>query len=180
MSLVAGLDNRVVDLLIGALTHTVPAVGTTVTLPLFLRRWASAVNGIAARSMEEVKWLVGTVPEAAMANATYPTLMALASVSTVPGMFDLFRSDRFRGSAHINATSSTDRQSAIAIRTGPAPPRLIVPVWRRGEIHARHRTPSAPGRNHVDWRDVRGCHRSRHRRAPAAHHRHGVRRGHAS
>ena len=73
MSLVAGLDNRVVDLLIGALTHTVPAVGTTVTLALFLARWAGAVNGIAARSMEEVKWLVGTVPEASMANATYPT-----------------------------------------------------------------------------------------------------------
>ena len=71
MSLVAGLDNRVVDLLIGALTHTNPAVGTTVTLPLFLARWSSAVNGIAARYMEEVKWLVGTVPEAAMANATY-------------------------------------------------------------------------------------------------------------
>ena len=134
MSLVAGLDNRVVDLLIGALTHTAPAVGTTVTLALFLARWASAVNGIAARSMEEVKWLVGTVPEASMSNATYSTMMALASVSTVPGMFDLFRSDRFRGSAHINATSSTDRQSAIAIRTGAAPPRLIVPVWRRGEI----------------------------------------------
>ena len=134
MSLVAGLDNRVVDQLVGALTHTVPAVGTTVTLALFLARWASAVNGIAARSMEEVKWLVGTVPEAAMANATYSTMMALASVSTVPGMFDLFRSDRFRGSAHINATSSTDRQSALAVRTGPAPPRLIVPVWRRGEI----------------------------------------------
>ena len=134
MSLVAGLDNRVVDLLIGALTHTNPAVGTTVTLPLFLGRWAGAVNGIAARYMEEVKWLVGTVPEAAMANATYSKMMALASVSTVPGMFDLFRSDRFRGSAHIAATSSTDRQPAIAVRTGPAPPRLIVPVWRRGEI----------------------------------------------
>ena len=134
MSLVAGLDNRVVDLLIGALTHSGPAVGTTVTLPLFVARWASAVNGIAARYMEEVKWLVGTVPEATMSNDTYSTIMALAAASTVPGMFDMFRGDRFRGSAHIDATSSTDKQSAIAVRTGPAPPRLIVPVWRRGEI----------------------------------------------
>ena len=134
MSLVAGLDNRVVDQLIGALTHTPPAVGTTVTLALFNARWATAVNGVAARYMDDVKWLVGTVPEDAMANATYQTLMALASVSTVPGMFDLYRSERFRGSAHIIATTTGDRQPAIAIRNGPAPPRLIVPVWRRGEI----------------------------------------------
>ena len=134
MSLVSGLDNRVVDQLIGALTHTPPAVGTTVTLPLFNARWAQAVDGKAARYMDDVKWLVGTVPEAAMSNDVYSTMMALASVSTVPGMFDLYRSERFRGSAHINAASSTDRQSAIAIKNGPAPPRLIVPVWRRGEI----------------------------------------------
>ena len=113
--------------------------------------------------MEEVKWLVGTVPEAAMANATYSTMMALASVSTVPGMFDLFRSDRFRGSAHLAATSSTDRQPSIAVRTGPAPPRLIVPVWRRGEILRDTGRLQLPGRNHVDRRDVRRCYRGRHR-----------------
>ena len=133
-SLRSGLDNRVVDQLIAGLTHTPPAVGTTVTLPLFIARWASAVNGLAASYMDDVKWLVGTVPEAAMANDVYSTLIRLASVSTVPGMFDMFRGDRFRGSAHIIATTTGDRQPAIAIRNGPAPPRLIVPVWRRAEI----------------------------------------------
>ena len=132
-ALVAGLDNKVVDDLIDGLT-VATATATTITLPTFLGVWASVVDGRGARYMDEVDWLLGSVPESAMTNDIYSKMMPLALASTVPGIPQLFMSQRVRGSAHIKATTGADVSQGIAIRRGVNLPRLIVPVWRRAQL----------------------------------------------
>ena len=131
-ALMAGLDNMTVDDLISGLTKLVDT--TVLTLALVLGKFGGAVDGFAAKTVDDVRLLVATTPVAAMGTSTYAFSSAL-SIASIGHFFNLVPHGRFRGSPHFAATNgAADHQAAIAVRTGPGPATLIVPVWRRAEL----------------------------------------------
>ena len=125
MSLMAGLDNKVIDDLIAALTDA--TAGTTVeTLNRLLGRFGAGVDGKGAKDVRDVRIMCGI--------ETYAHVSAL-STSNIGQFMERVPHDRFRASSHIAAAAS-DNQAGIVYRTG-APSslkRLIAPIWRRGEL----------------------------------------------
>ena len=132
MALMAGLDNKVIDDLLAALTD--PTANSTIeTLALVLGRFGAAVDGRGAVDVRQVRILCGTVSGGTSQPATYAMVSAL-TIANIGHFFNLMPHDRFRGSSHIAATASKN-QAGIAYRTGmPGSRRLLAPVWRRAEI----------------------------------------------
>ena len=130
-ALEAGMDNMTVDDIISTIT-TVDD-NTIITLARVLGKFGGAVDGFAAKTVDEVRLLVATT--AAMnATNTYGFASAL-SIANIGHFFNLMPHARFRGSPHFaSGNGANNHQSAIAVRTGPGPATLIVPVWRRAEL----------------------------------------------
>ena len=132
-SLASGLDLKVVTDLLSELTQV--ADTATITLAKWFGKWGAVVDGRAAKTVNDVRWLVGTHGRGTPPVSTYSFASAL-SIANVGHFFTLIPHDRFRGTPHIpQAVVTTIRQDAIAVRTGaPGLRRLIVPVWRRASL----------------------------------------------
>ena len=125
MSLMAGLDNKVIDDLITALTNATAST-TVETLNRLLGRFGAGVDGKGAKDVRDVRIMCGI--------ETYAHVSAL-STSNIGQFMERVPHDRFRASSHI-AVAASDNQAGIVYRTG-APSslkRLIAPIWRRGEL----------------------------------------------
>ena len=131
MSLMSGLDNKVIDDLIANVTGGDESADP-ITLANLFTLWGSVVNGVAAKNVNEVKWLVGAIGAGAAQPSTYATVLG-GSIANVTAAFLAIPHDRFRGSSHIAPTGGGD-QNAISIRTGTNAPRLLVPTWRGGTL----------------------------------------------
>lgn len=126
MSLAAGLDAKVIADLLTALTGPI-ATADPVTLSDLFSVWGRVVDGKAARTVNEVRMMVGA---GSAATNAYGVIMG-GSITNVTAAFLAIPHDRFRGTSHIAAANPQD---GIAIRTGASPDRLLVPVWRRGTM----------------------------------------------
>ena len=129
--LMSGLDNKVIDDVVAALTTADTeyiADTVTITIAKIHQKFGQTVNGVAAKSVNDVRMLVAATPPS---TGTYAVCSALVEAN-VGNFFTLVPHDRFRGSPHF-ADPATNRQFAIAYRT--APPRgtrgIVAPVWRR-------------------------------------------------
>ena len=132
-SLMSGLDEKVIIDLNSELTQV--ADTATITLAKWFAKWGAVVDGRAAKSVNDVKWLVGTHGRGTPPVSTYSFAAAL-SIANVGHFFTLIPHDRFRGSTHIaQAVVTTIRQDALAVRTAASGiRRLQVPVWRRATL----------------------------------------------
>ena len=132
MALGEGLDNKVVDGTVqsGLTERQVGTSGTTMTIATFLGSMAAAVNGRAARSLNEIRVLAGNT-SAGSQTTFYSVLASLFAGNINDGVFAILAN--MRASAHM-AAAAGGKDNAIYVRTGPAPPRLIVPVWRRARL----------------------------------------------
>ena len=129
MSLAAGLDNVVVDDTITELTAQ--DVAATLTTPALLAAMHGVVDGKGASFFREVRLLAGNTAASSQTTA-FSRIGALLAAATVDAVFEVLASTR--ASAHMTAASGGE-DNIIAVKTGAAPPRLIVPVWRRGEFY---------------------------------------------
>ena len=130
MSLASGLDRKVVRDLISDLTAVDVTSGTTVTAAGLISAVHGVVDGRAARYFREVRLLAGN-SDAASQTTAFERIGALLSAATIDAVFTWMAD--IRASAHMpNASGGED--NIIAIKTGAAPTRLIVPVWRRGSL----------------------------------------------
>ena len=77
---------------------------------------------------------MASTPVAANGTNTYRFVSAL-SIANIGHFFNMMPHDRFRASPHFAATNGTaSHQNGIAYRTAASAPRLIAPVWRRGQL----------------------------------------------
>ena len=130
MSLASGLDRKVVRDLLSGLTAEDVTAGTTVTAAGLIAAVHSVVDGRAARYFGEVRLLAGNGVAASQTTA-FERIGALLSAATIDAVFTWMAN--IRASAHMpNASGGED--NIIAIKTGSAATRLIVPVWRRGTL----------------------------------------------
>ena len=130
MSLAAGLDNKVVDDLITALTSMDVTAGTTLTTPALLAAVHGVVDGRAARYFNDVVLLSGNTAASGQTTA-FSLIGTFLAATTIDAVFNWFAN--IRASAHMPAASGGE-DNIIAVKTGASPPRLIVPVWRRGTL----------------------------------------------
>ena len=98
-------------------TNTVAV--TRQTLAKIFGAFGSAVDGVAARDVREVRLLV--------AKTVYADAAAL-SIANVGHFFTLIPHERYRASAHLGTLFG------LGYRTGANVRRLLVPVWRRGTL----------------------------------------------
>ena len=129
MSLAAGLDNVVVDDVITELTAQ--DVAATLTTAALIAAMHGVVDGKGASFFREVRLLAGNTAASSQTTA-FSRIGALLSAASVDAVFEVLASTR--ASAHMTAASGGE-DNIIAIKTGAAPPRLIVPTWRRGEFY---------------------------------------------
>ena len=130
MSLASGLDRKVVRDLLSGLTGVDVTAGTTVTAAGLIAAVHSVVDGRAARYFSDVRLLAGNSGAASQTTA-FERIGALLSAATIDAVFTWMAN--IRASAQMpNASGGED--NIIAIKTGAAPTRLIVPVWRRGTL----------------------------------------------
>ena len=130
MSLASGLDNVVVDDVITELTAQDVTAGTTLTMPALIAAIHGVVDGKGASFFREVRLLAGNTAASSQTTA-FAHLGALLAAVTLDALFEVLAN--VRASAHMTAASGGE-DNIIAVKTGAAPPRLIVPVWRRGEF----------------------------------------------
>ena len=127
--LMSGLDAKVIADAVTGLSATEIADTATITLSKTFGKFAASVDGVAAKTVQDVRMLVGTTPDT---NRSTYSKVGGQSISNIGHFFNLIPHDRFRGSPHFAAPVSDD-QAAIAYRT--APPRgtrgIVAPVWRR-------------------------------------------------
>ena len=127
--LMSGLDAKVITDAVTGLSATEIADTATITLSKTFGKFAASVDGVAAKTVQDVRMLVGTTPDT---NRSTYSKVGGQSISNIGHFFNLIPHDRFRGSPHFAAPVSDD-QAAIAYRT--APPRgtrgIVAPVWRR-------------------------------------------------
>ena len=71
-SLASGIDNKVIDALVTANPNGVAASSTTETLAFFMGRFAGRVDGRSARTVLDVRVLLGTIRQNATNPALYP------------------------------------------------------------------------------------------------------------
>ena len=129
-SLISGLDKKVITDAVVGLDGTKIDDSVTLTLAKIFVKYGQAVNGIAAKTVNDVRMLVGTAQKSGVSTYSFASGLAIANV----GVFaTLIPHDRFRGSPHFAAPVTTDEQRGIAYRT--APPRgtrgIVAPIWRR-------------------------------------------------
>ena len=123
-SLMSGLDVKVLTSLLAGLTEVND--NATMTLAKLFAKFGGAVDGNAAKNVNQVRIL------ASNESYTFASGLSIANVGT---FFSLVPHDRFRSSANMPDHGTTDHGHGIAYRTGAgALQRLIVPVWRRGQL----------------------------------------------
>ena len=136
---------------------------TTMTLASCFAKFGGAVDGYAAKTMNDVRMLVAS--DAGLTSQptnTYPSPPRSGPSPTCrttelqPRFPASTASGRARTSPATNGTAS--HQSAIAVRTGPGPATLIVPTWRRAELlrdtgAVADERPGHAHRRHVRRRD---------------------------
>ena len=130
MSLASGLDNKVVDDLITALTSMDVTPATTLTTAALISAVHGVVDGRGARYFNEVRLLAGNTGTSGQTTA-FAHIGALIAATTIDAVFNWMAS--IRASAHMIVASGGE-DNIIAIKTGASPTRLIVPVWRRGTL----------------------------------------------
>ena len=128
-ALMEGLDNKVVDDLVSASTAVDIAAGA-MTLGTFLAGMGRAVNGRTARMLSEIRVLAGNT-SAGSQTTFYSAIAAFIAGNINDGAFNILANAR--ASAHM-AAAAGNHDEAFFIRMGPSQPRLIVPVWRRGQL----------------------------------------------
>ena len=123
-SLTSGLDVKVLTSLLAGLTEVND--NTTMTLAKLFAKFGGAVDGKGAKNVNQVRILAS--------NESYAFVSAL-SISNVGTFFSLVPHERFLASSNMPAHGTTDHGHGIAYRTGAGNlQRLIVPVWRRGQL----------------------------------------------
>ena len=123
-SLLSGLDVKVLTDLIAGLTEVND--NATMTLAKLFAKFGGAVDGKGARTVNQVRIL------ASNESYTFASGLSIANVGT---FMSLVPHDRFRSSANMPDHGTTDHGHGIAYRTGAGSlPRLIAPVWRRGQL----------------------------------------------
>ena len=130
MSLMAGLDNYVVDQLISGLTAVDVTSGTTLTTAGLVAAVHAEVDGRAAQFFSDIRLLAGNTGAASQTTA-FSRIGALMAAVTLDGLWEWMT--RIRASAHM-VVASGGEDNIIAVKTGPSPSRLIVPVWRRANL----------------------------------------------
>ena len=130
MSLMAGLDNYVVDQLISGLTAVDVTSGTTLTTAGLVAAVHAEVDGRAAQFFSDIRLLAGNTGAASQTTA-FARIGALMAAVTLDGLWEWMT--RIRASAHM-VVASGGEDNIIAVKTGPSPSRLIVPVWRRANL----------------------------------------------
>ena len=133
-ALMAGLDNITSDAVITDLGSITSATALA-TLGTYIGGFAAGVDAKAARTVDEVRQLVGT--------STYAQAYG-TNVANIVTAYQLLPTARFRASANIAAVAS-QKQNAILFRTGVGPSRLVVPVWRRASLLRDPYTAAAGG-----------------------------------
>ena len=125
--LMGGLDKKAIGDVVVAAPNQV-SDSAQITMPKLFAKFGSTVDGIAAKSVNDVRLLVAGTPAD---TGTYSVVSALVETN-VGNFFTLVPHDRFRASPHFAGVVSK-KQFAIGYRT--APPRgtrgLVIPVWRR-------------------------------------------------
>ena len=124
LSLAAGLDVVTLTQLLSGLTEVND--NTTMTLAKLFAKFGGAVDGKGAKTINQVRIL------ASNESYAYISDKAIANV----GVFaTLIPHDRFRASANMPDHGTANHGHGIAYRTGAGNlQRLIVPVWRRGQL----------------------------------------------
>ena len=123
-SLMSGLDVKVLTNLLAGLTEVND--NTTMTLAKLFAKFGGAVNGIGAKNVNQVRILAS--------NESY-TFVSNLSIANVGTFMSLVPHDRFRSSANMPDHGTANHGHGIAYRTGAGNlQRLIVPVWRRGQL----------------------------------------------
>ena len=125
--LISGLDKKVILDVVAAMPNNI-ADDVMITIAKIFTKFGQSVDGVAAKSVNDVRLLVGASPAA---TSTYTVCSAL-DIASVGTFFTLIPHDRFRASPHFAGPASDD-QAAIAYRT--AAPRgtrgVVAPIWRR-------------------------------------------------
>ena len=132
MSLVSGLDNVVVDDTISEIDC--PGRNFWYDACHWLGLIAAmhgVVDGKGASFFREVRLMAGNTAASSQTTA-FARLGALLAAVDLDALFEVLTN--VRASAHMPAASGGE-DNIIAIKTGAAPPRLIVPTWRRGEFY---------------------------------------------
>ena len=123
-SLMSGLDVKVLTNLLAGLTEVND--NTTMTLAKLFAKFGGAVDGNGAKTVNDVRILASNESYAFVSN------LSIANVGT---FMSLTPHDRFRASANMPDHGTANHGHGIAYRTGAGNlQRLIVPVWRRGQL----------------------------------------------
>ena len=123
-SLMSGLDVKVLTDLLSGLTEVND--NTTMTLAKLFAKFGGAVDGKGAKTILDVRILAS--------NESYAFVSNLA-ITNVGIFATLVPHERFRASANMPDHGTADHGHGIAYRTGAGNlQRLIVPVWRRGQL----------------------------------------------
>ena len=123
-SLLSGLDVKVLTDLLAGLTEVND--NTTMTLAKLFAKFGGAVDGKGARTVNQVRILAS--------NESYTFLSGL-TIANVGTFMSLVPHDRFWSSANMPDHGTANHGHGIAYRAGAGNlPRLIVPVWRRGQL----------------------------------------------
>ena len=127
------LDEYAIAQLRDGLAITPNASTTIETLSAFLSRWGAVVDGKAARNVGEIRALIG--------SGTTSVFSLLSGLSLGSGGSHFWEMPRLtdpnylRGSAHIPAVASQNQEVIFTkIGAGINLRRLIVPIWRRGQL----------------------------------------------
>ena len=128
--LISGLDKKVILDVVTAVPNNVPDTVTATLAKVFIK-FGQSVDGIAAKTINDVRMLVGTADVTGTSASTYSFVSGLA-IANVGVFATLIPHERFRGSPHF-AIPVGDNQAAIAYRS--AAPRgtrgVVAPIWRR-------------------------------------------------
>ena len=124
VSLNSGLDVKVLTNLLAGLTEVND--NTTMTLAKLFAKFGGAVDGKGAKNVNQVRILAS--------NESY-TFVSNLSIANVGTFMSLVPHDRFLASSNMPDHGTANHGHGIAYRTGAgALQRLIVPVWRRGQL----------------------------------------------
>ena len=138
MSLMAGLDNYVVDQLVGQLTITPGKNAVVESLALFMSRIGAVVDGKGARNIGDVRALLGTRGSGVTPFSLLAGISLASGGSHFAELWNLSNPAFVRGSAHLvevgGAGFDTGDGPVLFAKTGSNVRRLIVPVWRRGTL----------------------------------------------
>ena len=155
-SLTSGLDVKVLTDLLSGLTEVND--NTTMTLAKLLAKFGGAVDGKGAKNVNQVRILAS--------NESYTFVSAL-NIANVGTFMSLVPHDRFLASSNMPDHGTANHGHGIAYRTGAgALQRLIVPVWRRGQL--LRDTGQAPARGHHNDHRRHVCRRDRGQQRPAS------------